>query len=174
MGVNGSDNMLREVQRILPSCFSNMGIMSTLGIKPPGPAHYPAAGYAEMARLIGPLVERDNYGKVFDKPITPPDLKKAYYTSDRKDEIALEFDQPMAWKDSLASQFYLDGEKGKVASGATSGNVITLQLTAAATARTVTYLDSGAWSPDNLLYGENGIAALTFCGVPILPGKPSP
>jgi len=174
MGVNGSDNRLREVQRILPSCFSSMGIMSTLGIKPPGPAHYPAAGYAEMARLIGPLVERDNYGKVFTAPITPPDLKKAYYTSGKKDEIVLEFDQPMAWNNSLASQFYLDGEKGKVASGATSGTVITLQLTAAATARTVTYLDSGAWSPDNLLYGENGIAALTFCGVPIRLGKPSP
>ena len=174
MGVNGSDNMLREVQRTLPSCFSNMGVMSTLGIKPPGPAHYPAAGYAEMARLICPLVERDNYGKAVDKPITPPDLKKAYYTSDRKDEIALEFDQPMAWNDSLASQFYLDGEKGRVASGAASGNRITLKLTAAATARTLTYLDSRAWSVDNLLYGENGIAALTFCEVPILPRKPSP
>ena len=91
MGINGSDNMLREVQRTLPSAFSNMSIMSTLGIKPPGPAHYPAAGYAAMARLIGPLVERDNYGKTFDKPVTPPDLKKARYTSDRRDEIALEF-----------------------------------------------------------------------------------
>jgi hypothetical protein len=73
-----------------------------------------------------------------------------------------------------ASQFYLDGEKGKAASGAASGNVIALKLAAAATARTLTYLDSRAWSVDNLLYGENGIAALTFCGVPILPRKPSP
>jgi hypothetical protein len=174
MGVNGSDNMLREVQRTLPSCFSNMGVLSTLGIKPPGPAHYPAAGYAEIARLICPLVERDNYGKVFSASITPPDLKKAYYTSGRKDEIALEFDQPIVWNNSLASQFYLDGEKGGVASGAATGNVITLKLTAAATARALTYLDSRAWSQDNLLYGENGIAALTFCGVPILPRKPSP
>ena len=127
-----------------------------------------------MARLICPLVERDNYGKVFTAPITPPDLKKAYYTSDRKDEIALEFDQPMAWNDSLASQFYLDGEKGKVASGVTSGSRITLKLAAAAMVRTLTYLDSKAWSVDNLLYGENGIAALTFCEVPILPRKPLP
>jgi hypothetical protein len=174
MGVNGSDNMLREAQRTLPSCFSNMGIMSTLGIKPPGPAHYPAAGYAEIARLVCPLLERDNYGKVFTAAITPPDLKKAYYTSGKKDEMALEFDQPMAWNNSLASQFYLDGEKGKVASGAASGKVITLKLAAAATAHKLTYLDSRAWSVDNLLYGENGIAALTFCDVPILPLKPSP
>jgi len=174
MGVNGSDNGLREVQRTLPRCFSNMGIMSTLGIKPPGPAHYPAAGYAEMARLICPLVERDNYGKVFTAAITPPDLKKAYYTSGKKDEIALEFDQPMAWNNALASQFYLDGEKGKVASGAVSGQVITLKLTAAATAHALTYLDSRAWSENNLLVGENGIAALTFCDVPILPQELTP
>jgi hypothetical protein len=126
-----------------------------------------------MARLIGPLVERDNYGKTFDKAITPPDLKRAYYTGGKKDEIALEFDQPMAWNNSLASQFYLDGEKGQVASGAVSGKVIVLKLAAAATARTVTYLDSKAWSENNLLVGENGIAALTFCDVPILPQEPS-
>jgi len=174
MGVNGSDNVLREVERTLPSSFSNMGIMSTLGIKPPGPAHYPAAGYAEMARLICPLVERDNYGKAFDKTITPPDLKKAYYTSGKKEEIALEFDQPMAWNNSLASQLYLDGEKGKVASGAVSGKVITLKLKETSAAQKLTYLDSASWSVDNLLYGENGIAALTFCDVPILPQEPSP
>ena len=118
MGGTRASDKLRDVQRLLPRLYSNMSVMSTLGIKPPGPCHYPPAGYAEMARLISPLVERDNYGKVFDKSITPPDLKKAYYTSDKRDEIALEFDQPMAWTDSLASQFYLDGERGRIASGA--------------------------------------------------------
>lgn len=171
MGVNGSDNMLREVERTLPSCFSNMGIMSTLGIKPPGPAHYPPEGYAEMARLIGPLVERDNYGKGFGRSITPPDLKKACYTSAKQDEIALEFDQNMAWTDSLTSQFYLDGAANQVASGAVSGKRITLRLKGASAAKKVTYLDSRSWSVNNLLYGENGIAALTFCDVPILPAR---
>jgi hypothetical protein len=171
MGVNGSDNMLREVERTLPSCFSNMGIMSTLGIKPPGPAHYPPEGYAEMARLICPLVERDNYGKGFGRSITPPDLKKACYTSDRQDEIALEFDQNMAWTDSLTSQFYLDGAANQAASGAVSGKRITLKLKGASSAAKVTYLDSRSWSVNNLLYGENGIAALTFCDAPILPAR---
>ena len=35
----------------------------------------------------------------------------------------------------------------------------------------ITYLDSASWSPENLLYGKNGIAALTFCDVPIEPAK---
>ena len=174
MGINGSDNMLREVQRTLPSYFSNLRIMSTLGIKPPGTCHYPAAGYAAMARLIAPLVERDTYGTVFPTSITPPDLKRATYASEKRDAIVMEFDQPVRWDKALASQFYLDGEKGKVASGAASGKRVTLKLTGASTAKKLTYLDSRSWSPDNLLRGENGIAALTFCNVPIEAGKPAP
>jgi hypothetical protein len=148
-----------------------MSIMSTLGIKPPGPCHFPPAGYAEMARLITPLVERDNYGKVFQNPITPPDLKKAYYTSGTRNEIALEFDQPMAWNDALTTQFYLDGKEGRVASGAVSANVVTLKLPSSADAKTITYLVDKKWDDKNLLYGRNGIAALTFCEAAISPAQ---
>jgi hypothetical protein len=167
MGGRRASDKLRDVQRTLPRLYSNMSVMSTLGIKPPGPCHYPPAGYAEMARLIGRLVDRDNYGVVFDKPVTPPDVKQVCYTNDKKDEIALEFDQPMAWSDALVSQFYLDGQEGKVASGSVSGNVITLKLTAAVAADTITYLADKKWDAKNLLTGQNGIAALTFCEVSI-------
>ncbi len=167
MGINGSDNRLREVQRNLPTAFSKMGIMSTLGIEPPGGCHYPPAGYVEIAKLILPLIERDHYGKQFATSITPPDLKRAFFTSAAKDAVALEFDQPVKWDDALATQFYLDGEKGKVASGSAARNVVTLKLAAPSTAKTITYLDSAAWSQKTLLRGENGIAALTFCEVPL-------
>lgn len=167
MGENGSDNRLREVQRTLRGMFSNLGIMSTLGIEPPGGCHYPPAGYAMFATLMGPLVERDNYGKVFGQSITPPDLKRAGYASDKKDEIALEFDQPVIWMNSLAGQFYLDGQQGEVVSGTVSGNVILLKLRGTSTAGKITYLDSKSWSGDTLLRGQNGIAALTFCEVPL-------
>jgi hypothetical protein len=174
MGYNGSDNRLREVQRTLPSAFSHLGIMSTLGIEPPGGCHYPAAGYAEFARLICPLVERDNYATVFAHSTTPPNLQCAYFAGGQKDEIVIEFDQPVKWDNALVSEFYLDGEKGKIASGAASGKVVTLKLTAATTAQKLTYLDSKSWSQARLLRGENGIAALTFCEVPILAQKPKP
>lgn len=167
MGTNGSDNRLREVQRTLPTAFSNLSIMSTLGIDPPGGCHYPAAGYAEFARLIYPLIERDHYGKTTTTSITPPNLKRAYYSRGKQDEIVLEFDQPVKWSDALASQFYLDAEEGKVASGRMSGNVVTLKLAEDSTAKRLSYLDSKRWSQKNLLRGENGIAALTFCEVPI-------
>jgi hypothetical protein len=173
MGVNGSDNMLREVQRNLPKLYSRMSTMSTLGIKPPGDCHYPLAGWAEFARLIQPPIERDIYGKVFSESITPPNLVQAAFTSDQKDAIALEFDQPVLWTDALVSQVYLDGEKGIVASGSVTGKMLTLKLASASTAQRITYLDSKSWNPANLLYGVNGIAALTFCEVPIQFGKAS-
>ncbi len=174
MGVNGSDNRLREVQRQLPTAFSRLSVMSTLGIDPPGGCHFPAAGYAEFARFIVPLIERDHYGKVFAASITPPNLKRASYTSDAKDEIAMEFDQPVKWDNSLAGQFYLDGEKGKVVSGTAAGNRVTLKLSGPSTAGRITYLDSKSWSQATLLRGENGIAALTFCDVPIDPRSQRP
>lgn len=172
MGVNGSDNRLREVQRRLPTAFSTLSVMSTLGIDPPGGCHFPAAGYAEFARLIAPLVERDLYGKTPVTPITPPDLRRAYFAGEKQDEVVLEFDQPVRWDDALAGQFYLDGQPGKVASGTAAGNAVRLKLTAPSAARTVTYLDSTSWSRDRLLRGQNGIAAFTFCEVPVLPRRP--
>jgi len=168
-GGNQHSDKLRDVQRRLPRLYSNLRVMSTLGIKPEGGCHYPAAGYAEMARLMIPLVERDLYGKTFDKPITAPDLKQASFTSARQDEIALEFDQPMAFCDALVSQFYLDGKAAQVVSGAAAGHVVKLKLAAPSTAKTITYLTDRNWDSRNLLHGQNGVAALTFCGVEIAP-----
>jgi hypothetical protein len=172
MGINGSDNRLREVQRTLPTAFSKLHVMSTLGIDPPGGCHFPAAGYAEFARLICPLVERDNYGKAFTDSITPADLKRVSIADDAHDEILLEFDQPVNWDNALVTQFHLDGQKGKVVSGRASGNTLKLKLAGVSGAKTITYLDSASWSKDKLLRGKNGIAALTFCEVPISTRKP--
>jgi hypothetical protein len=167
MGRDGSDNRLREVQRQLPTAFSNLSVMSTLGIDPPGGCHYPAEGYAAIARLIAPLVERYHYGKKPDASITPPDLTGARFADAKREEILLEFDQPVVWDDALASEFYLDGEKGRIASGSAAGNLVTLKLKSASPAATLTYLDGASWNPKTVLRGANGIAALTFCEVPL-------
>jgi hypothetical protein len=170
-GRDGNGDRLREKQRTLPQLFSNMSIMSTLGVRPPGGCHFPLTGWGEFARLIQPLIERDFYGKLPAASIAPPNLVHVSYMA--KDTIALEFDQPVVWTDALAGQFYLDGEKDKVASGSVSGNVLTLKLKEASAAKTITYLKEVAWSQDTLLNGANGIAALTFCEVPLLPGRAS-
>ncbi len=170
-GREGSGDMLREKQRTLPELFSNMSILSTLGVRPPGGCHFPLEGWAEFARLIQPVIERDHYDKVPAAPVTAPNLRHASFVGSARDTIAFEFDQPVVWADALAGQFYLDGEKDKVASGSVAGNVLTLKLKAPSAATKATYLKEIAWSQDKLLNGANGIAALTFCNVPIASTK---
>jgi hypothetical protein len=115
-----------------------------------------------------PLIGRDTYGKKSAQSITAPNLKKATYASAARDTITLEFDQPVIWLDALASQFCLDGERDKTASGAVSGNVITLKLKAPSAATKITYPGPN-WNRNDLIFGTNGITALTFCDMPLVP-----
>jgi hypothetical protein len=169
------DDQLREAQRTLPLLYSNLRIMSTVGIVSPatgrGMCHYDLEGYAQMARLISPLVEQDNYGIVPKQAITAPNLGRVWFTSTNQDEIALDFGQPMDWKEEMRRYIYLDDGVAPISSGSVSGNVITLKLSAPSHATTITYLTGGDWDGKHthLIYGANGIAALTFCYVRIAP-----
>jgi hypothetical protein len=171
MGINGSDNRLREVQRNLPRWFSNLTALSTVGIKPPGGCHYPAAGYAEFARLLEPHLARDLYGARVAEDLAAPNLRRATFANASRDSIQLEFDAPVVWDDKLRNEFSLDGKPMQIVSGTTSGRQLTLKLAAPTDARTITYLDSKNWNPDRLLQGANGRAAFTFCEVPIEKGE---
>ncbi len=166
-GRNGSGDRLREKQRTLPQLFSKMSILSTLGVRPPGGCHFPLSGWSEFARMAQPLIERDFHGAKPAGPLTPPNLRSAKIGA-AGDTILIEFDQPVVWADALASQFYLDGEKGQIASGSVAGNGLTLRLTRPSAATAITYLKEAAWSQDKLLLGANGLAALTFCDVPLV------
>ena len=120
-------DMLREVQRTLPRHYSNMDIMPTLGIKPPGPCHYPLTGWAEFARLVQPLIERDFYGKAPAASITAPNLKRACYANRARTRSPWSSTSPSSgrkrWPPVLPGWHH-----GKVASGTVSGNVLTLKL----------------------------------------------
>ena len=166
-GSEGSGDRLREKQRTLPLLFSNMSALSTLGVRPPGGCHFPLQGWAEFAHMVQPLIERDHYGRKPNTFITPPNLKSASFANAAKDTLTLEFDQPVIWFEQLASQFYLDGEPGLVATGSTSANTVTLKLKAPSIAKHITYLKEANWNQETLLLGANGLAALTFCEVPI-------
>lgn len=165
-GADGAGDRLREKQRTLPYQFSNLSIMSTLGIKPPGGCHFPREGYDEFARLIHPLIERDVYGKKSTISVSPPNLRGVSLST--PDTLTLTFDQPVRWEDRLLSQFYLDGEKDSFVSGSVKGTELTLKMKPSLSgSKTITYLKEAKWDQENLLLGENGIAALTFCEVPI-------
>jgi len=94
----------------------------------------------------------------------------ARYTSARRDQIALTFDQPVAWDNAVMDLFRLDSAAGKVTAGAATGKEIRLKLAAPSTARTITYVSGEKWRHQMpVLRGQNGIAALTFCNVPLSP-----
>ena len=174
-GDQSRNDQLREVQRTLPYLYSNMRIMSTLGIVPGSSCHYVLEGYQKFSDLISPLMEQDFYGYMPGGVFSAPNLVKACYSSTARDQITLEFDQNVAWNPGAPELFYLDRLAGKVTSGSASGKIIKLQLNAPATAKTITYLQGSAWDgvQGNLLYGGNGIAALTFADVPLKPPAPS-
>jgi hypothetical protein len=171
---NGNGDMLREIQRTLPRLYSNMDVISTLGIQPAGPCHFPLIGWTQFAHFVQPLIERDFHGRVITDPVTSPNLVGASFSNKEKTGVVLEFDQPVVWNESLFNEFYFDGVNEKIASGAASGNTLVLTLKEASTASAITYLKEKNWSQDRLLFGKNGLAALTFCHVPLLPGKTAP
>ncbi len=176
-GGTAASDRLRDIQRTLPRDFARMSVMSTLGIRPEGGCHYPASGYAEMARLMAPLVDRGCYGTAGAEPVTAPDLISARYADDTRADILLEFGQPIAWDDATASEIRLDGEPGRIRSGRAAGSTLRLAVAPDCDATTITYLVDRQWHPDRVLRGTNGIAALTFHAVPIEPPSaqaPSP
>lgn len=163
----GSGDRLREAQRTLPRLFSNMSIMSTLGIQPPGGCHFPLEGWSEFARLLRPLIDRDLYGKAPAGSITAPNLQRAFYADAARKTIILEFDQPLEWNPAALKQFYLDEKADEIAAGRTDGTTIVLDLKQSSTATHITYLKERDWNPSQIVRGINGIAALTFCDVAI-------
>jgi hypothetical protein len=171
-GDTSRNDQLREVQRTLPRLYSNMKIMSTHGIVPGSGCHYVPEGYQVFSDLIGPLVEQDVYGVNPTAKLTAPNLQQAYFTTPAKNEIALVFDQNVAWNPGATTMLFLANSagatSGSVSSGSATGNTIKLQVSGASSAVAITYLKGlVSWLQPNILYGSNGIAALTFADVPI-------
>ncbi|MDC0218614.1 DUF2341 domain-containing protein [Verrucomicrobia bacterium] len=162
------NDRLRERQRQLPEQFSNLSVMSTLGIRPGGGCHYLAEGYTAMAKQIFPLVNQYNYGVESKKSISSPNIQRASYTSDKRDGISLVFDQNVKWDNDVTGRFYLDGVAEKPIAVGGTDNIITLKLAGPSTAKNVSYIKGGTWRQDQgIIWGSNNIAALTFCEFPI-------
>ena len=159
---------LRERQRKLPQQFSNMSVLSTLGIRPGGGCHFLAEGYAAMAGQLFPLVNQYNYGVEPKTSITPPNILSASFVGGRKDEIKLVFDQEVKWEEEIIERFYLDDASAKLTAVGGSGKTITLKLAGPSIAKNLSYVRGGKWRQDqSIIWGSNDFAALTFCEVPI-------
>ena len=149
-----------------------MSLMSTLAQTTGGSCHFYSPDYCQLAYNILPLVARDNYGLVPTGDITAPNVVSAAFTTTNRNQIVLVFNQNMVWTNSITANFYLDRTAGWVAAGSASNNVVTLTLSGSSTNQTIDYVVDQYWTSSattNLLYGSNGVAALTFYAVPIAP-----
>ena len=167
-GRSVESDRLRERQRRLPNQFSNMSLLSTLGIRPGGGCHYLPEGYAMLARQQFPLLNRNHYGIDSNESLVSPNLESVSYTNGRRDEIRLVFDQEVEWEEEVARQFLLDGEGADLSVVAGRGKVVLLKLSGSSSAKTLSYVQSGKWrEEDAIIRGTNQLAALTFCEVGI-------
>ncbi|MBL8027605.1 MAG: T9SS type A sorting domain-containing protein [Fibrobacteres bacterium] len=143
---------IREAIRRIPRKHSNVKTMVTVS-SPQHGNHFGGTGYRDMGQNMYRLVARDFYGSADTVAITPPNLKRAFYTSSYKDHIALEFDQPVIWTDSqhqtlrtdtvcyMRDYIALDTTWMLIDSGwSASGNRIILKLKSPSNASTITYL----------------------------------
>jgi autotransporter-associated beta strand protein len=162
---------LRDVQRKLPSLYSKMSILNTLGLSGYEGCHFSKIGYENMGNRIAAVVARDFYGVGTGSHVTAPLVKRVYFTSSARTAITVEFDQPMSWSSFSLPNWHVNDVANLVTSGSASGNSITLQLSGAAAANsTLTYLKD-EWNHtegvSTLLYGANTIPAVSFASEPI-------
>ena len=173
MGGTNAGDMLLEVQRTMPRLFSRMRVMSTLGIVSKssgrGLCHFDEEGYAQIAQLMSPVIEQDHYGLDRAKILTAPNLVRGYFTNGERKELVMEFDQPMVWKEENKAWIELDGKAAGITGGKAEGNRLVLGLEGGGEAKKLGYLSGKSWDgkADRLIYGVNGIAALSFSGVEI-------
>jgi hypothetical protein len=80
----------------------------------------------------------------------------------------------VSWNPESVRNFHLDDAPAAIRSAVVQGDILTLALAAPSQAATITYLRGRDWDgkPVNLLRGANGIAALTFCDVPLAAPAP--
>lgn len=162
---------VREIQRTLPRLYSNMSVLHNLGLSGYLGCHYNKVGYENMAGRLLSVINRDVYGGAAPEAITPPNLKRAYFTNTARTAITLQFDQPMQWNALATVNFHVNDVANQIVSGVASGNFVTLQLAVAAGANSTLDYVKDSWNfneaNSSLLEGMNGIPALTFANVPV-------
>gem|GEM_PF-2848951 len=184
---------LREVQRQLPVTYSDVQLISTMGVPgyvsgaPSSFCHYEYTGYQWLANAIYPTLVGQYYGGVTDTSDSrPPNLTKAFYKSTSKDTICLVFGSSNlagipadSLSRSIKKYFFLNGVAGYT-SGifgtptlSSGGDTLYLALNSASTASRISYIPPKWDSTGATVYAgptfrnPKGIGALTFNNVVI-------
>ena len=179
---------MREMQRLFGETYDDITVITNIGITIRyDSCHYVDDGYDRLYTQYTRLIERDFYGKSFDRPLTSPAVQSVRWTDEQKKAIEIRFDQEMVWPGimwgrDMKDYFYDENEQpvpmasGKVDEADKHLVILTLEQSATRP----THLTYG---PDNYVYSatrgmdtlyvdpwlrnEDGYAALTFNRYPI-------
>lgn len=142
---------LRNFQRTLANTYPLIQAITPLGATDFYGYYYATTGYLEIASETFRWVENDFYTTNKVSIVGNPNLKRAFFTSAKKDEIALVFDdnQTLKWPNevsydgvslTLKDFFYLGQSSEQFLSGRAEGNRVYLKRANTGQANTITYL----------------------------------
>ncbi len=170
---------IREVQRRFKYTYNDVEIMSTVGIHEHDGCHYYLDGYYEMAYNISRLVARDFYAYTDTLDIKPPNILKAYYSSNHN-AINLIFDNTanLLWPadtlgETMKDYFYTNDSIADIKSYSLNGNTLILKLNKASYDTIITYLPNMNYNTVAFVYegpyirNKRGVGALSFYHFPL-------
>ncbi len=187
VGYGAEGDLLREHLRTLALEDDSSEIVSAndLGGFADGSHFYPE-GYETYGDRLFYQVIRDFYGSTDTVDIEPPNISKAYFTSDQLNKISLEFGntwQLVLENDTLIADtlrllkdyFYLSGGStpAEISSMSVAGNRLDLTLNKSSGDTLITYLPAQFYNNSTRLYegpwlrNSRNIPALSFKNFPI-------
>lgn len=181
----GDHSALREIQRRLPETYSDIEVISTMGLPGHDGCHYTLDGYLRLAKNIFPLVQKEFYQGTDEPAMYPPNIKRAYFSKQDYSEITLEFQKEQSilnvQNDTLINgtqiflkdYFALDGQWKQIKELQVEGNKLKLELKSAGQVNTISYLPEVNYHDINTVYqgpylmNQNQLGALSFDKFPI-------
>ena len=184
---------IRDFQRRTKYLYPKSDHFSTMGLPYFDGIHYDIKGYNELGKRLYNFIGPGLYKSAPIDNAATPDIKKAFYSTDKKDAITLVFDegQKLVWpKDtliedvnynfftkSLREVFYLDGDESEskpavVKEGTATGNRVNLTLFGSSAAKKLNYLPAYKGEKIRIYYGPyltnvKGLGAFSFQNVDI-------
>jgi len=184
---------IRDFQRRTKYLYPRSDHFSTMGLPYFDGIHYDIKGYNELGKRLYNFIGPDLYKSAPIDNAATPDIKKAFYTTDKKDAITLIFDegQKLVWpKDtliedvnynffakSLREVFYFDGDESEskapvVKEGTATENRVNLTLFGSSSAKKLNYLPAYKGEKIRIYYGPyltnvKGLGAFSFQNVDI-------
>ena len=178
---------VREMHRVINDKYPDINPFSTVGTVSFDGLHYNPEGYQQNGQELVPLILRDFYKSTDLDNITPPTVRRAYYSNKDNTEITVQFDQgqEMTWTDQnrnllMRNQFFLDGISGLISGGSVvNSNQVILKLISPVPLKTLSYLppfidNKSADYPYTGPYLKNkrGLRAFSFYEMKIEPYVP--